>query len=46
MIATALGNHIGALPYTVIIGRGGDIEFIRAGPLDPDDARRVILAYL
>ena len=48
VIATAksLGNDIGALPYTVIIGRDGIIRFTRQGPLSKADAERVITSLL
>lgn len=45
-IASTLGNHMGALPYTVIVNREGVVKFIHAGPLDLDAARTTILNYL
>ncbi len=48
VIATAksLGNDIGALPYTVIIGRDGIIRFTKQGPLTKAEARQVITSLL
>jgi len=45
-LSEALGNYMGALPYTVIINRDGMVVFARAGPLDEATARSVIEAYL
>ncbi|MCG8324546.1 MAG: TlpA family protein disulfide reductase [Thiotrichales bacterium] len=45
-LAEALGNTLGALPYTVIIDRDGTVTFTRAGPLDEAAARAAIAAYL
>lgn len=45
-IAAALGNYMGALPYTVVINREGVIEFVKAGPVDLDTARSTLLQYL
>jgi thiol-disulfide isomerase/thioredoxin len=45
-IANKLGNTIGALPYTVIIDRGGQIAFTRRGPLSKSDAEIVIQGLL
>ncbi len=45
-IAAALGNYMGALPYTVVINREGVIEFVKAGPLDLETARSTLLQYL
>ncbi len=33
-LAQALGNHIGAMPYTVIVGPDGRIEWVHAGEVD------------
>lgn len=41
-----LGNDIGALPYTVIINRSGNIVFTRRGPLSKSDAETVIQTLL
>lgn len=45
-LATKLGNGIGALPYTVIIGRDGKIVFTRRGPLSKSEAESVIQTLL
>lgn len=45
-IAKALGNSIGALPYTVIIGRNGKIAFTRRGPLPKPEAESTIKSLL
>jgi thiol-disulfide isomerase/thioredoxin len=45
-IAKKLGNGIGALPYTVIIGRDGKIAFTRRGPLSKNEAESVIQSLL
>lgn len=34
--ARAFGNHIGAMPYTVIVGPDGRIEWIHAGEVDAE----------
>ena len=44
--ANRLGNDIGALPYTVIIDRSGNITFTRRGPLSKSEAESVIQALL
>ncbi len=41
-----LGNDIGALPYTVVIGRDGKIAFTRRGPLLKVEAEEVINSLL
>ena len=45
-VAEAYGNHIGALPYTVIIDRQQRIAFIKAGPMSYEEAEAAILAVL
>ena len=45
-LAEQLGNYIGALPYTVIIDRGGRIRFMKAGPLHYDEAEAQIKTVL
>ena len=43
-VVTAYGNRIGALPYTVIVGPDGKIEWIHAGEVDTEmlgDALRI-----
>jgi len=41
-LAEALGNHTGALPYTVIIDRDGLIAYVKRGPLSTEQAEGVI----
>jgi peroxiredoxin len=36
----------GAVPYTVLLGPGGEILFARNGPVDPLELRRLIIANL
>jgi peroxiredoxin len=45
-LAERYGNRIGALPYTVIIDRGGRIAFLKPGPLPGPEAERVIQPLL
>jgi peroxiredoxin len=45
-IAESYGNRVGALPYTVIIGRDGRVAFVQAGPLPADRAEAVLSMLL
>lgn len=45
-LGTKLGNHIGALPYTVIVDRSGIIRFTRRGPLSKSEAETQIRALI
>lgn len=45
-VAEAYGNHVGALPYTVIVGRDGRIAFVHAGPLSMEKAEAAITPLL
>ena len=45
-LATALGNDMGTLPYTVIIDRQQRVSFIKNGQLDRAQAEAVITALL
>lgn len=45
-IATKFGNRIGALPFTVIINREGDIVFRQIGGMDKQKTKQVILSLL
>lgn len=45
-VAEAYGNHVGALPYTVIVGRDGRIAFVQAGPLSLEKAEAAITPLL
>ena len=45
-LAESYGNHIGALPYTVIINREGLITFIKHGQLSGKDAEEIISGLL
>jgi len=40
------GNHMGGLPYTVILDRNGHINFIKMGPLSASEAEQVITSLL
>lgn len=45
-VAVAYGNAIGALPYTVVVDRGGGIAYTREGELDRRAAEAVIVSLL
>ncbi len=45
-LAEKFGNHNGGLPYTVIIDREGNINFIKQGPLSIAEARQIITSLL
>ena len=45
-VAKLYGNHIGALPYTVIINRQSQIAFTKKGPLSREAAEQVIISLL
>jgi len=45
-LANKFGNHIGGLPYTIILDRGGRISFIKQGPLSLLEAEQVITSLL
>lgn len=45
-IAQSYGNTIGALPYTAIINRKGDIVFVKAGPVTGAEVESVIRTLL
>jgi len=45
-VAVKYGNSIGALPYTVIIGRDQRIQFTRQGPLSTEEAEIAIRSVL
>ena len=45
-LAESYGNHIGALPYTVIIDREGLIAFVKHGQLTGKDAEKIISGLL
>jgi len=45
-LAGKFGNRIGGLPYTVILDRSGNINFIKTGPLSVSEAERVITSLL
>jgi len=40
------GNRLGALPYTVVVGRDGRIAFVKPGAMDEDEAEREIVGRL
>ena len=45
-VAEEYGNSIGALPYTVIIGRDHRIHFTKRGPLKYEEAEKIIRTAL
>lgn len=45
-VAVRYGNSIGALPYTVIIGRDHRIHFTKRGPLNYQEAESIIRSVL
>ena len=45
-IAESYGNDIGALPYTVILNRKGQIHFVKRGPLPGAEAEAIISELL
>ena len=40
------GNRIGAIPFTVIVGRDGVVAYVRAGIIEPDELDKVTAALL
>ena len=45
-LANKFGNRTGGLPYTVILDRSGDINFIKQGPLSISEAEQVMTSLL
>lgn len=45
-LAGKFGNRIGGLPYTVILDRNGNINFVKQGPLSISVAEQVITSLL
>ena len=45
-LAVEFGNQHGALPYTVIVDRDGQIRFIKHGPISLSEAEQVIVGLL
>ena len=45
-LAEAYGNHVGALPYTVIIDRNGQIAHVKPGILPTEEAESIISGLL
>ena len=43
---TALGNQIGALPFTVVVGRDGKVLTMHQGEWHADDAGKTLEGYL
>ena len=41
-LAESYGNHIGALPYTVIIDRNGQVAHVKPGVLPTEEAESII----
>ena len=40
------GNRIGAIPFTVVVGRDGVVAYVRAGVLEADELDKVTAALL
>ena len=40
------GNRIGAIPFTVVVGRDGVVAYVRAGLIEPDELDRMTAALL
>lgn len=45
-LAKKFGNHIGALPFTAIINRAGDVVFKRPGELHEMQLKRIVMPLL
>ena len=45
-LGVKLGNRIGGLPYTVILDRSGNINFIKVGPISVSEAEQIITSLL
>lgn len=45
-LAGKFGNRVGGLPYTVVLDRNGQINFIKQGPLSSAEAEQVITSLL
>ena len=45
-LAEAYGNHVGALPYTVIIDRNGRVAHVKPGILPTEEAESIITGLL
>ena len=45
-LGVKLGNRIGGLPYTVILVRSGNINFIKVVPLSVSEAEQIITSLL
>jgi len=45
-LAGKFGNQIGGLPYTVVLDRSGNINFIKQGPISYLEAERAITSLL
>ena len=45
-VVEAYGNRVGALPYTVLVGRDGRIAFVHAGPLSTKQAEAALIPLL
>lgn len=41
-----LGNDIGALPYTAVLSRHGEIRYTHQGEWDPDEAEALLLSFM
>jgi len=45
-LAGKFGNQVGGLPYTVVLDRSGNINFIKQGPISSLEAEQVITSLL
>ena len=45
-VSKPLGNHLLALPFTVILGRDGHVAHTQLGPLKPDQLRSILANLL
>jgi thiol-disulfide isomerase/thioredoxin len=41
-LSRSLGNRVGALPYTLVIDRAGNVSHAHLGPIKPADLRAII----
>jgi thiol-disulfide isomerase/thioredoxin len=45
-LSSRLGNHFGALPYSVVVDRKGRVQFIRPGALHKEELEKQLLKLL
>jgi hypothetical protein len=41
-LSRALGNRVMALPFTIVVGRDGNVAHTHLGPLKSDQLRRMV----